>query len=133
MEAAPVTGTTASGAPVAEKRYVAVLDKGALEIARAAVDSWRYTQRHLRPFHLRNREDDQVRAYLALANARESDASHREQLEATLGHIQSVAGRFMRRGHAGFEYEGISDELALTLQELSLIHRTAADALRLPR
>lgn len=58
--------------PDQRKRYVVVMDEDALEIARAAVDSWRYTQRHLRPFHLRNREDDQVRAYLALANAKPS-------------------------------------------------------------
>lgn len=45
------------------------------------------------------------------------------ELEAALGHAQAVAGRFMLRGHAGFEYDGISDELAITLQELSLIRR----------
>lgn len=59
----------------------------------------------------------------------EQVASERDQLALALGHIESVAGRFMQRGHAGFEYEGISEELAHTLQELSLVHRTARDAL----
>lgn len=58
-----------------KRHYIVVMDEGALQIARSAVDSWRYTQRNLRPFHLREREDDQVTAFLSLSSAIAEDAA----------------------------------------------------------
>lgn len=54
--------------------------------------------------------------------------AERDRYRETLRDVEEVAGRFARRGHPGFEYEDISQALAVALQELSVIQRRAAAA-----
>jgi len=51
------------------------------------------------------------------------------RLRGEMWAIRDVARRFMDRGHAGFEYDDVSEALARALQELSVIHRRADRAL----
>jgi hypothetical protein len=53
----------------------------------------------------------------------------RNRCRLALEDIERVAGRFIRRGHSGFEYDEISEALSVALQELSVIRRKAAAAL----
>lgn len=51
------------------------------------------------------------------------DAAEIKRLRELLAGVHLIAGRFIHRGHAGFEYDEISEALAVALQELSLIRR----------
>lgn len=56
--------------------------------------------------------------------------AERDRLRTELEYIHTIASRFMSRGHCGFEYDEISEGLAVALQELSLIRRRSVSALQ---